>query len=148
MKVLILIFTVFLLTGCAIHNQTVAELKTDKNYKGKIKVEKNYQEVYRKLITMSRECLEGAGPAHDIAVSGELYNDIKEAYIQQRMRAGGAFTGNVVIYMGAIYIKAIDDKTTDISVYGHYRAGNIPTPEIEDVRRWVNGDRKCLVQTP
>jgi hypothetical protein len=136
------VLLLFTLSGCY---HSIADLKTEKNYDGKIEVSKNYQAIYRDLLTISRSCMERNIMMSEITVTGELYADIKEATIHQKMTGGG-----ILISMGAIDIKGIDDYKTEVTVYGEksywYSGGDLSTLNMKDVQRWLNRDNRCFVE--
>ncbi len=127
-----------LLMGCA---HSLEEMKNTENFEGTVEVDQNYQEVYRTLLTISRRCLEFPILTSEVIIGGELYNDIQEATIHQKLIGGG-----VLVSTGAIDIKATGEKTSMVSVYGEkhpwWGAGMTP-PAMYDVVRWLNGDLRC-----
>lgn len=143
-KRLVTLIAAIVLTGCA---YSMSELKTEsKNLTGKIESDKNYQEVYRTLLNMSKECLEHTSLSSEVTISGDLYHDIREGQIRQRLSGGG-----ILIATSAIDIKALEDKRTEVTLYtvkSNWYGFGIITPGIDDVARWINGDRNCWIPAP
>jgi hypothetical protein len=137
-----IVVALLFLAGCT---YSKSQLKSDpENISGKVEADRNYQEVYRNINKMAKECLEGKRTLGTPTISAELYHDIKEGNIEQRAVGEGAF-----ILLTLIEIKALDDKRTEVRLYvnnNRFYTGGLGTlPEMHDIERWINGDVKCWV---
>jgi uncharacterized protein involved in high-affinity Fe2+ transport len=132
-----------LLAGCY---HGIDALKTEGNIDGKVKINSNYQAVYRTIFDMSRRCLQNAALGAEIHIVGNLYTDIQKAVITQTSSGFG-----VLAHIGEIEIEALNDTMTQITVYREnnpYWTVAAPPPTIEDTERWVSGDKRCFAPNP
>ncbi|MTI13112.1 hypothetical protein [Sansalvadorimonas verongulae] len=124
MSRLYLLLIPVLLAGCA--PATHQALTRDYASKQEIRVDENYQSVYRRLQRNVRQCWETGLITAQMRVQSDLYSDIKEGNINV---AVVGFAG-VDTHLG-IDIKGYSDGSTRVTSYNAMRTWNKVQPVIK-----------------
>lgn len=127
------------LSGCAI---TVSELKSSRSsYDGSFTSITGSSDTYRTLRYMARQCLEyEALMGNPVIVLSEFDGERKEGEINQKLLAEGLLINNTLIE-----IESQDDDKAKVSLYTtkNILSTGIRSPNISDIKRWVDGERTC-----
>ncbi|ATG00953.1 MULTISPECIES: hypothetical protein [Lelliottia] len=127
------------LSGCAI---TVSELKSSRSsYDGSFTSMTGPSDTYRTLRYMARQCLEyEALMGNPVIVLSEFDGERKEGEINQKLLAEGLLINNTLIE-----IESQDDDKAKVSLYTtkNILSTGIRSPNISDIKRWVDGERTC-----
>ncbi len=127
------------LSGCAI---TVSELKSSRSsYDGSFTSMTGSSDTYRTLRYMARQCLEyEALMGNPVIVLSEFDGERKEGEINQKLLAEGLLINNTLIE-----IESQDDDKAKVSLYTtkNILSTGIRSPNISDIKRWVDGERTC-----
>lgn len=127
------------LSGCAI---TVSELKSSRSsYDGSFTSMTGSSDTYRTLRYMARQCLEyEALMGNPVIVLSEFDGERKEGEINQKLLAEGLLINNTLIE-----IESHDDDKAKVSLYTtkNILSTGIRSPNISDIKRWVDGEKTC-----
>lgn len=127
------------LSGCAI---TVSELKSSRSsYDGSFTSMTGSSDTYRTLRYMARQCLEyEALMGNPVIVLSEFDGERKEGEINQKLLAEGLLINNTLIE-----IESQDNDKAKVSLYTtkNILSTGIRSPNISDIKRWVDGERTC-----
>ena len=127
------------LSGCAI---TVSELKSSRSsYDGSFTSMTGSSDTYLTLRYMARQCLEyEALLGNPVIVLSEFDGERKEGEINQKLLAEGLLINNTLIE-----IESQDDDKAKVSLYTtkNILSTGIRSPNINDIKRWVDGERTC-----
>lgn len=119
------------LTGCAGGASTLRELKADPVTHNTFKVEQNYEDLYRHLLSMSRDCFAQGMFGAQIAVVGDLSTRAKAGEI--RVEFQGAPSNRV---LEALTVEEVAPGASLVNVYtGRHQGG---------VKRWASVKRWAL----
>ncbi|MGC4003682.1 MAG: hypothetical protein QM811_11380 [Pirellulales bacterium] len=101
------------------------------------RVERNYEDLYRHLVGMSRECNDGMALGAHFATRGELFHRTREAEI----RLEYVTTVGVQIH-DALTLRAVDTDATVVNYYQPF--GRKDTERHKAFRRWaMDGASTC-----
>ena len=124
------------LTGCVTAPPTLRQLRQKPGSTHSFVLHKDYQSVYRAVLTQARGCLQaGIGGGGQLAVNGDLFPNLKS----------GEITVGIVGALGsAIYngidVREIADGQTEVRTYSWGGNGESSTALI---RSWAEGSENC-----
>lgn len=133
-KNLTTLFIVLLVSGCA--PATIDGLRKDHANQISFHVNENYQPIYRKVLSMARQCYQTGMITAQLVVQGDLYHDIKSGSVTVALHGGFGVETHLVVD-----IDAIDEGASKITVYNALPSWNSAS---QAVREWVeDGATEC-----
>ena len=128
MKKLFVAWIMILLTGCAASSYQA--LQNDPAVKDQFVIDRNYQAVYRDVLSAARQQYQGALMGGSMNVNGQLYTDIKTGEIDISI---SGMAGSKIY--GGVTITALSDQRSEVTSYAALSTwSDFP----DYVRRWAN----------